>query len=163
MSQVSSLYGTEMERPLGVTIIAVLQFFGTALLILVALALGTGNLRMTLGLTPVASVPRFALLADAGRLGATVMLLSACFLVALGYGMWKLRNWARMATIAVEAFGAVAAAFGLLWALTHVMVLALLFTSIRLGINLLILWYLYQRHVRQAFGLVLPGLATLED
>ncbi len=143
-----------MERPLGVTIIAVLQFFGTALMILVALALGTGMLRTMLGLSPIASVPRVTLLAGAGILGATVVLLFACFLVALGYGMWKLRNWARIATMAIEALGAVGAAFGFLWALAHVTVLALLLTSIRLGINLLILWYLSQPHVVRAFGIV---------
>ena len=143
-----------MQRPLGVTIIAVLQFFGTALLIPFAFALGTESFRSTLGLSSVPAVSRFLALAGAGKLGAIGVLLFACFLVALGHGMWNLRNWARIATITAEAFGVACAVIGFLWALAHLTVFVLLFTCARLGISLLILWYLTRPQVIRAFGLV---------
>jgi len=150
-----------MQRPLGVTMIAVLQFLLTALMILVSLALGTGLLGRTFSLNPAEPVSRFLLLASTAKMGAICSFLFTCFLAALGHGMWNLRNWARIATIIVEAAGVVGASFGLLWAITHLELSALLVTSIRLGISILILWYLNQPHVVRAFGIVQTNSAGI--
>ncbi|HYA62216.1 MAG TPA: hypothetical protein VED66_03385, partial [Candidatus Sulfotelmatobacter sp.] len=69
-----------MKRPLGVTLIAAIQFFGTAVLITASLVLGTGNLGMMLGAGPASVVPRFVLLFGGDRLVAAAAFLFACFL-----------------------------------------------------------------------------------
>jgi hypothetical protein len=140
-----------MQRPLGVTIIAAIQFFGTAFLITASLVLGTGILGTMLGAGRASALPRFVLLFGGDKLVAVAALMFACFLVTLGYGMWHLKNWARITTLTVEALSAMFAVFGILWALAHVTVFLFLCISIRLGTNLAILWYLSRPQVIRAF------------
>jgi len=143
-----------MQRPLGVTIIAAIQFAGTAFLIAASFVLGTGIIDSILVASRSPAWPRFVSVAGGGRLAATAVLLLAVFLGALGYGMWHLRNWARITTITVEALSAIFTAFAIFWTLAHGTVFLLLCASIRLATNVIILWYLNQPQVVRAF---VPG------
>jgi hypothetical protein len=142
-----------MERPVGVTIIAVFQFLIASMLILVAVAsaMGLGVLGAIMSRAQETGAPGLVGLAGAGAIIGGILFCFAAFFGALGYGMWTLRNWARIATIVLAVLGALGAGFGALWALVHFRVFALMAVSFRLGINLLILWYLNQRHVSLAF------------
>src|ERR1700680_688026 len=144
-----------MERPTGATILALFEFFVATLLLLFALAsaLGASALGAILSRTREIGAPGFALFAGAGMMVAVILLVPAGLFSVLGFGLWNLRNWARIATIVLAALGVAGASMGLLWALAHFRVFGLMVSSIRLSINLLVLWYLSQPEVRRSFAL----------
>ncbi|HXP15534.1 MAG TPA: hypothetical protein VN868_00445 [Terriglobales bacterium] len=57
----------------------------------------------------------------------------------LGYGLWNLKNWARIGTVVLVVLGAIGASFGILWSLLHFRMVGLMVSSVRLGIDLLVL------------------------
>src|SRR5437660_981888 len=95
-----------------------------------------------LGMSTRAGAPGAAVLAGAGLLVAFVMFVFAALGGLLGYGMWNLREWARIVTMVLSALGAIGAALGFFWALAHMHPFSLAISGIRLGINIAILWYL---------------------
>jgi hypothetical protein len=144
-----------MERPTGVTILSIFEFFIASLLILLALAsaLGVSVLGAILARTREIGAPGFALLAGAGMMVAAVLLVPAVLFSVLGFGLWNLRKWARIATLALAALGVAGASMGLLWALVNFRIVGVMVSSIRISINLLVLWYLSQPGVRMSFVL----------
>ena len=142
-----------MQRPVGVTIISIFQLFIATILLVLAVAsvLGMGFLGTFLGDSREIGAPGFVFLAGAGVVVGVVVVFFAALFATLGYGMWNLREWARIATMVLAVLGALGAAFGLFWGLAHFRVFVFSATAIRLGINLLILWYLNQQHVIAAF------------
>lgn len=143
-----------MERPIGVTIIAVFEFFITILLIIIAVASAMGASVLGAILARTSSLgadPGFAVFAGTGIIVAALLSLPAAAFAVLGFGMWNLRNWARVATMILAVLGAVGASVGFVWALMHFRILGVMVTSIRLGIDLLVLWYLSQARVRRSF------------
>ncbi len=105
-----------MERPTGVTILALFEFFIATLLILFALcsALGVSALGAILARTRELGSPGFAIFARAGMMVASILLVPAFLFCMLGFGMWNLRNWARIATVVLAVLGAVGASMGFL-------------------------------------------------
>ncbi len=81
-----------------------------------------------------------------------VCLVFAAIAAVIGFGLWKLQNWARIVTIVFSGLGIVSGLLGFLTMLLHFSLVGLLFRMIGLGINGLILWYMLQPHVKQAFG-----------
>jgi uncharacterized membrane protein len=146
-----------MERPAGVTLIALLEFLIATLLILFAMAsaMGASVLGAILSRTRDIGAPGFFLFAGAGMFLAVLVLVPAVVCILLGYGLWELRNWARIGTMIFAILGVAGAAIGLLWSLTHLRVLGVMASSIRLSLNLLVLWYLSQSRVKGYF--ILPG------
>ncbi len=166
----SALVGSPTARRIhgtavGVIIIAVFQFFIAALLILLAAAsaLGIGVLGAILARSREMGAPAFLAMAGAGAFVAAVVLVFAALFGTLGFGMWNLREWARLVTIVLSILGTVGAAIGLLWALAHFRPIGLFLSSIRLAINLTILWYLSRPQVRDAFRLPPASSARAAD
>jgi hypothetical protein len=142
-----------MERPAGVTILALLEFLIAALLIFFALAsaMGVSMLGAILSRTREIGAPGFAWFAGAGLVLAFFLLVPAVLFIVTGFGLWNLRNWARIVTMVLAVLGVAGASIGLLWALTHFRVIGVMFSSIRLCIDLLVLWYLSQASIRRYF------------
>jgi hypothetical protein len=113
------LSGKSVGRPTGVTILALFEFFIASLLLLFALAaaLGVGALGAILARTREIGAPGFALFAGAGMMVAVILLVPAVLFSVLGFGLWNLRNWARITTIVLAVFGVAGASIGLLWGL----------------------------------------------
>jgi uncharacterized membrane protein (DUF2068 family) len=125
-----------MQRPTGVTIIAVLSAIGGVLGLLASLALlGLGAAGAAGGLGGLAFVA-----------GIIVLAYSVLSLV-LAYGFWFLKPWAWPLGVGVQAVG-------ILQAVLQFMNNTSQFVSlvISLAIAGLILWYLFQPHVKAAFG-----------
>lgn len=146
-----------MERPAGVTLIALLEFLIATLLILFAIAsaMGASVLGAIVSRTRDIGAPGFFLFAGAGMFLAVLVLVPAMLCVLLGYGLWELRNWARIGTMIFAVLGLTGASIALLWSLMHLRIFGVMASSIRLGINLLVLWYLSQSRIRGYF--MVPG------
>jgi len=139
-----------MERPTGVTILAVLYFIGTAILGLCGLLFIVGG-SMLSGLAHSGG-PGSAIFAAGGAIVGAVFLVLALLELAMGIGFLKLQNWARVVAIVLTGIGALFGVLGLFSLLAHVMVFALMIRLITLAIQIWILVYLFKPHVKQAFG-----------
>jgi hypothetical protein len=138
-----------MERPTGVTILAVLAFVATGLLVLAGLGVLVGGAMIG----SMAARPGMG--AMAGALGAVfgVVFLGLAILYAVvGVGFLKLQNWSRILTIVLCGLGILFNGLGILTALFHFHPLVVVGRAISLGINLWIVLYLLKPHVKLAFG-----------
>ena len=124
------------ERPLGVTIIAVLSaiggFFGL-LASLVFLGLGAAGTTSDLG--------------GLAFLAGLIILAYSLLSLALAYGFWTLKPWAWPLGVGVQVLGIVQAVLQFLNDGTQFFSLL-----VSLAIAGVILWYLFQPHVKAAFG-----------
>jgi hypothetical protein len=137
-----------MERPTGITILAVLSFIAAGLTLLIALGALAGGALLT---TMLSSMPT-------ALVGAGVIIVAVfCFFFAAlyavnGWGLLKLQNWARILTIVLIALGLLSAGLGALSALAHFRIAFLIRELIVVGLDVWILLYLLKPHVKQAFG-----------
>jgi uncharacterized membrane protein (DUF2068 family) len=126
-----------MQRPTGITILAVLAAIGGVLGLLASLALlGIGAVVAT-----ATGLGGFAVVA-----GLIVLVYSVLSLI-LAYGFWTLKPWAWPLGVAVEILGIVQALLNFANNTSNVASLI-----ISLAIAAFILWYLFQPHVKTAFG-----------
>jgi hypothetical protein len=140
-----------MQRPGGVTLLAILDFVAAVCLALFALAmvLGMGFLgAMAGGREPGGAV----LLAGLGVLGAVVFFVMAAVSAAIGYGMWNLQNWARILSIAFACLAILGGILRMMIGLVHFYPFLLFGSLVRMAIAAVIIWYLFQPHVKSAFG-----------
>ena len=125
-----------VQRPTGITILAVLSAIGGVFGLLASLAL--------LG---------FGAVAGASGLGGFVFIAGLLVLVysvlslALAYGFWTLKPWAWPLGVAVQGLGIVQAVLQFMNNSSNVASLV-----IGVGIAAFILWYLFQPNVKAAFG-----------
>lgn len=150
-----------MERPLGVTILAVLDFLGGALCILLGLGfmLGMGIVGTMVGRSGQEGAGgAMAMLAGLGVVAGVIFLISAAIAIAIGWGLWKLKNWARIITIVFSALGLLFGLLGLLGGLLAIAhepmsgIIAFGFQLIFVIFYAWVIWYMLRPHVKQAFG-----------
>jgi hypothetical protein len=139
-----------MERPTGVTILAVLYFIGTAFLGICGLLFIVGG-SMLSGLAQSGG-PGSAIFAAGGAVVGGVFLVLALLELAIGIGFIKLQNWARVVAIVFTGIAVLFGVLGMLSLLAHVVVFALMIRLITLAIQIWIMVYLFKPHVKQAFG-----------
>jgi uncharacterized membrane protein (DUF2068 family) len=127
-----------MQRPTGITVLAILSFIGGVLAIFAGLAL--------VGLSG-------AIAAAAGGGGGLATILGLLLLVfgvlelILGYGFWTLKPWAWSMGVALQAAGIV---LDVIQFTNNGSQLVSVIISI--AISAAIIWYLFQPHVKAAFG-----------
>jgi len=138
-----------MQRPDGVTILAVLAFIGAGLCTVAALLMLVGGAMVA----NMAMRPGMGMLAGVGGaiLGVFFLAIAALYGV-IGFGMLKLQNWARILVIVLSFIGAFFNALGILTAMFHFHPALMLWRLIMIGINVWIAMYLLKPHVKQAFG-----------
>lgn len=139
-----------MERPTGVTILAVLSFLGAALLVLgacVMFFMGAAVLASAAGGRALGGP-----LAAAGAFAGVVFLVLAVIYVVNGIGLWKLLGWGRLLTIVLVAIGVIFGLLGLVRAVPMMRVGLVVWQLIVIAIDLWILTYMFKAHVKQAFG-----------
>jgi hypothetical protein len=137
-----------MNRPTGVTVIAILSFLGAGLLVLFGCALLFGGaIIATLGM----SVP--AAMVGVGVAIAAVFFFGLAALdVVTGIGLLNMRNWARVITIVLVGLGLFFAVLGLLSGLLHFRIFLMFREAIIAAIDLWVLTYLFKPDIKQAFG-----------
>lgn len=141
-----------MQKPVGVIVIAALDFLGTLVLggfgLLAFLAMGF--------IAPRLSEATNGQLAPAVIAGLGIFLGLVCFFFAaiaavIGYGLLSLKEWARIVQMVLAAIGIILGGMGLLSAVLHFHPVVIMMAGIRLAINFIILGYLYQPSVKAAF------------
>lgn len=142
-----------MNRPTGVTLIAVLCFIGGAFLLLagVVMVAGGGMLATVMSQQGAQAGPLAGILAGLGAALGIFFLALATLDIVMGVGLIKLKEWARMVTLVVTAIFAALGAWGLLTSFTHFVVSAVLFKVIVLALQVWIVMYLLKPEVKAAF------------
>jgi uncharacterized membrane protein (DUF2068 family) len=138
-----------MERPAGVSVLAILSFIGAGLTVLVALAFIMGSAAIS---QMVGGGPGTAMFVGLGAIGGILILCFAALYVVVGIGLWTLKNWGRLLMLILAAIGLIFGALGLLSALMHLRIVGLVWQLIVCGIDVWIITYLLKPHVKQAFG-----------
>jgi len=138
-----------MERPTGVTILAVLCFVFAGLALLAALAL------MFLGgmfAQVVESSGMGAMLAGAGAFVGVLVLILAGLYFLVGFGLWKLKSWGRILALVLVALGLISAAMGLFSSLSPFQAGVFAWQLFVCLLDIWIIVYLLKPHVKQAFS-----------
>ena len=142
-----------MERPTGITILALFNFIWAFFSVLTAMVFFSGLGLVGVRAGAASAVRGGAPVALARGLGTVSGILVASGIEVLaGVGLLKLRNWARILTIILASVGLLLAARGVVTSLLHFQLFALVIRSVFVGFYALILWYLFQARVRRAFG-----------
>ncbi len=139
-----------MARPTGVTIIAVLYFILAAFCVLggVLMFVGGGFLASMINQQGGAGGSAGAgIMAGLGAVAGVVVLIFGAIAALVGWGLLKLKSWARIVALIFAGLGLL----GALLMLLHFSPLILFGFLIRLVINGLILWYLLKPEVAAAF------------
>jgi hypothetical protein len=138
-----------MERPTGVTVLAVVAFIFGAFFAL-------GGLGMLLGgavLSRMATNGGLGMLAGVGGAIIGVVLFGfAVVYIVDAMGLLKVANWARILTIILVGLSLLRSTFGMMRSLGHLNPIAICFTLIIAAIDVWILVYLFKPDVKQAFG-----------
>jgi len=140
-----------MARPTGVTVLGCFQIVGGASTVI----LGAALLRNPGGAASWGLPPMFAAL---GAGAGSLLIASGILNLAVGWGLLKLFNWARLIMLAITALSLAGSAFGIL--LGGVMQEALGMDVLRLlvfAIDALIIWYLLRPESKHAFTPAAPG------
>jgi hypothetical protein len=150
-----------MNRPVGVTLIGVLDFLGMA----IQIALGIGGLvgMSFLGafITKLAAQNQqqmppgtniTAIMASLGVVFAIGAFVFALVSALIGWGMLSLKNWARILSIIYSSIGILCFGLGILGSLLHFNPIGFAWNMSWLVINALIIWYLLQSQVKAAFA-----------
>ncbi|HXX71305.1 MAG TPA: hypothetical protein VEI55_03370 [Candidatus Acidoferrum sp.] len=137
-----------MERPTGVTVIAVLAFIGAFCLFFAAFGMFLGGAI----LSSLANRPGLGMIAGMGGaiVGVVFLGVAAVYLV-LGIGLWKLQNWARIVTVILVGLGLLFNAFSLLHSVLHLHVILFFMQAVVTAIDVWVVVYLLTPNVRQAF------------
>ncbi len=133
-------------RPLGVSIIAALTWFLGALWALAGFSvIGFSHLgaRLLSSMAEENLLQRFT--SSLGTAFGIVLLLLAVFYLIVGFGLWNLKNWARVLTI-------VFVAIGLFLGLRSLIEYHHTFRVLRTAIDTVILIYLFIPDVRKRFA-----------
>src|SRR3972149_3660078 len=104
-----------MDRPTGVTILAVLNFLGAGLYILIGLLfiLGMGILGGMMGQAGgEGSAGAMGMMMGLGAVAGVVFIVLSLIPLLIGWGLWELKNWGRIISIVLFSPGALAGPAG---------------------------------------------------
>jgi len=140
-----------MQRPVGVTIIAVLGIIGGAVLAVIGLLLCAGGAL----LSGMAQRPAGMMMGAGGAVAGVILLGVAALYIVAAIGLLKLQEWARILATVLTAAGLLVSVLGLFDVFRHPHVLFFFGVFVRhivvVGIDVWILVYLFQPGVKQAF------------
>ncbi|HEX7288606.1 MAG TPA: hypothetical protein VF532_20645 [Candidatus Angelobacter sp.] len=142
-----------MNRPTGVSVIAVLCFVGAAFCIIGGIGLIAGGGFLANMMSQQAEGAGMAsLVASMGAAIGVIILVFAALYGFVGWGLWTLREWARIVTIVLTAIGAVFQLPGLFSSLLHFRIGAFIWIACWLAIYAAIIWYLLKPEVKGVFA-----------
>ena len=133
-----------MPRPIGVSLIAVLFLLTAAYLIVIAVVmlLSPGAVSMSSGAD---------LLGGLEVAGPYMFLLVAAVATAIGVGLLRLHNWARRLAVVTALLGMVLLLPSVSSAVLDFRIAQLIWGGLGVMVRAMIVWYLYQHPVKEAF------------
>jgi uncharacterized membrane protein (DUF2068 family) len=141
-------------RPKGISFLAFLSFLGA--LFYGFLATGPlGMIDFASGATPEqrqATDLMSRMVFQGGAVAGILLAVVAVLSLACAIGLWTLQNWGRILTIAFIVLGLLAMVPDLYTALTKFNIESLIVQLIGVGIDVVILAYLFTPRVKDAFG-----------
>ena len=143
-----------MGRPVGVTILAILYFIGAALCLLggIGMMLGGGVLGTIVSQQGgQGSAGAAGFFAGLGAVAGVFMIIMGGVGALVGFGLWKLKGWARIVAIVLAGISAAFQLLGLLGSLAHFNLFAVVWGLFWIAIDALIIWYLLKPEVKSAF------------
>jgi hypothetical protein len=140
-----------MNRPTGVTVISVLYFISACLTLFVGVAFAIGGSLVKMFLRD--ADPRvMTMIASAGIIVAVVCFFVALIPIIVGWGLWSLKEWARVTAIVLSSIVAALRLLRIFLLLLHFNVLGIIASLIVIAIHGWIIFYLLKPHVKTAFG-----------
>jgi hypothetical protein len=142
-----------MTRPVGVTILAILNFIGAAFCLLggIGMILGGGFIATMLSQQGQGSAGAAGVLAGLGAAAGIFIIIMGGVSALLGFGMWKLKGWARIVSIVLFAISGVMQLLALLGTLAHFNVFAFVWTVFWIAVDAFVIMYLLKPEVKAAF------------
>jgi hypothetical protein len=142
-----------MGRPVGVTILAILDFIGAAFCLLggIGMILGGGFMATMMSQQGQGSAGAAGLLAGLGAAAGVFIIVMGGVCALVGFGLWKLKGWARIVTIVLTGISAAFQLLGLLGSFAHFNLFAVVWSLFWVAIDGLIIWYLLKPEVKAAF------------
>jgi len=140
----------ERDLPIGVLIIAAVFFLSAAYLLgagVIALV-NPGLLSMAVG---------SSLLGGLEIWGPYMFLLAAAAGTAIGWGLLKLWNWARRVAIVLALLGVALAVPAVSGSVVSLRAAGIFWGGLRIIARVMIVWYLYQEPVKEAFAAPRPS------
>jgi multidrug transporter EmrE-like cation transporter len=134
-----------MERPAGVTAIAILFF-------LVAAYLAAAGLVMLISPGLLSMAAGAPLLGGLELAGPYMFLLTAALAALVGWGLLHLHNWARRLAIAVAMIGFVMLIPAVSDAAVGVHLAELVWGGLGIIVRMVVVWYLWQTPVAEQFS-----------
>jgi hypothetical protein len=141
-----------MVRPVGVTILAILNFIGAALCLMggIGIILGGGFIATVLS-QGQSSAGLAGVLAGLGAAAGVFIIIMGGVSALLGFGLWKLKGWARIVSIVLYAINGVFQLLGILGTLAHFNIFALMWGAFWVAVDAFVIWYLLKPEVKAAF------------
>lgn len=142
-----------MNRPTGVTVIAILYMIGAAFCVVLGVLMFVGGGFMATMMNQQASGGSgvAGILAGLGAALGVVVLVFGAIDAVVGWGLWSLKEWGRIMAIILSALGALLQLPGLLRALTHFHIFGIVWVGFWLAIHILIIVYLLKPETKAAF------------
>jgi hypothetical protein len=143
-----------MGRPTGVTVLAILDFIGAAFCVLggIGMILGGGFIAtMVSQQSGQGSAGAAGILAGLGAAAGVFIIIIGGISALVGFGLWKLKGWARIVSIVLTAISGAFQLLGLLGSFAHFNLFAVVWSLFWIAIDALIIWYLLKPEVKAAF------------
>jgi hypothetical protein len=133
-----------MERPPGITAIVIAFLLVAAYLLVIGaiMLISPGTVSMAAGAP---------LLGGLELAGPVMFLLVGTLAAVIGYGLFRLNNWARRAAILLAFVGVVMLIPSVSGAVVSLRMSPLLFGGVGVILRVMILWYLFQEPVKECF------------
>ena len=141
-----------MGRPVGVTILAILNFIGAAFCLLggIAMILGGGFMATMLS-QGQGSAGAAGILAGLGAAAGVFIIIVGGVSALVGFGLWKLKEWARVVSIVLYGISAALQLLGLLGSLAHFNAFAVIWSVFWIAVDAFVIFYLLKPEVKAAF------------
>jgi len=142
-----------MGRPVGVTILAILDFIGAAFCLLggIGMILGGGFIATMLSQQGQGSAGAAGILAGLGAAAGVFIIIIGGVSALVGFGLWKLKGWARIVSIVLFVISAAMQLLGLLGTLAHFNLFAVVWSLFWVAVDAFVIWYLLKPEVKAAF------------
>jgi hypothetical protein len=142
-----------MGRPVGVTILAILNFIMAAFCLLggIGMILGGGVIATMLSQQGQGSAGAAGILAGLGAAAGVFIIIIGGVSALVGFGLWKLKGWARIVSIVLFAISGAFQLLGILGTLAHFNLFALIWGAFWVAVDAFVIWYLLKPEVKAAF------------